>query len=439
MYMKSKVSKLATRPSTSTTTGCKPDISMLAELSVDAVSTASGKVHKYLESQVQTIAHGEFDVLAQLANDIDTAARTRLEQELEQGRKLTEAKAKLTRRKEFSSFRDNLLISLTDGRRAMQVFKRFEGWSIDKLLTISSVVNLYTLCQSKFDQVVEQLRETAKLTKEIVKNLVKKTRGAARSERKKKQQDASPVSGWKQDPSGGGRHYQLPPMYNEEVAMKIEALAEERGIRAISVVEEAVITYSEQPTVTELKSQHQEEMQAAVTEMRDEHIRMQREIIELKQLVQTPKPVERSFSSWTEFADAVECDASDIAGLPLRARSVLLGTVKTWLPAERQALATLLALHLSEDQNNLDQVAWVPEKLLHSALSKLSFCVSKISGPDNMIDEPEIEHINGCRFVSVQHLGIRRPLGDARRLDNASCSTWAKPKTALDSPGAMDV
>lgn len=193
--MKSKVSKLATRPSTSITTGCKPDISMLAELSVDAVSTASGKVHKYLESQVQTmpaelachleLAHGEFGISAQLANDIDTAARTRLEQELEQGRKLTEAKAKLTRRKEFSSFRDNLLISLTDGKRAMQVFKRFEGWSIDKLLTISSVVNLYTLCQPKFDQVVEQLRETAKLTKEIVKNSVKKTRDAARSERKK--------------------------------------------------------------------------------------------------------------------------------------------------------------------------------------------------------------------------------------------------------------
>lgn len=179
--------------------------------------------------------------------------------------------------------------------------------------------------------------------------------------------------------------------------MKIEALAEERGIRAITVVEEAVITYSEQLTVTELKRQHQEEMQAAVTEMRDEHIRMQREIIQLKQKVQASEPIGPSISSWVEFADSVTCD-----------RSVLLGTVKIWLPAERQALATLLADHLSEDQNNLDQVAWVPEKLLHSALSKLSFCVSKISGPDNMVDEPEIEHIEGCRIVSVQHLGVRR-------------------------------
>ena len=33
--------------------------------------------------------------------------------------------------------------------------------------------------------------------------------------------------------------------------------------------------------------------------------------------------------------------------------------------------ATLLADYLIEDQDALDQVAWVPEKLLNSALSKL--------------------------------------------------------------------
>ncbi len=346
----------------------------------------------------------------QSVNDIDTATRIKLEQELRLGQKLVEVKQKLTRRGEFSQFQQNLLINLADGRKAMRVFKRFEGWSVDNLLTISSAVNLYTLCQSKFDRVVEQLKAAANLTKEFVKNLVKEVRDAARAERREKQQTEL-GSGWRRDPNGGGRHYQLPPLYNEEAAMKAEALATERGVRVIAVVEEAIVAYTEQTTITELKQHHQEEMQAAVTEMRDEHIRMQREIIELKQRgvaggsfpqqtrlqIQAPAPVAPSISTWVEFADTVECD-----------RATLLNTVKIWPHSERQALATLLADHLSEDQNNLDQVAWVPEKLLHSALSKLSFCVSKISGPDNMIDEPEIEYIDSCRFVSVQHLGVQR-------------------------------
>ena len=338
------------------------------------------------------------------------------------GRDWLEAKERFTRRKEFTEFQAEQPITPAEGRKAMKVFEQFGNWEQERLLIINGAVSLVTLCHPKFAAIVEQFKSSANLTKEFVKNLVKEVRDAVRVERRRKQQ-TEPGSGWRRDPSGGGRHYQLPPMYNEEAAIKIETLANERGVRALTVVEEAIIAYTEQPTVAELKRQHQEEMQAAVTEMRDEHIRMQREIIQLKQRgvaggsnpnrqtrlqVQAPVPIASSFSSWTEFADSMNCDASG-AGLPAsQARSVLLGTVKTWSHPERQKLATLLADHLSEDQNNLDQVAWVPEKLLHSALSKLSFCVSKISGPDNMIDEPEIEHINGCQFISVQHLGVRK-------------------------------
>lgn len=358
---------------------------MLAVFS-NELTKASAELRDHLESQAALIApeSGEQNVLKQIKATLQI------------GRDWWEAKERYTRRKEFTKFQAEQSITPAEGRKAMKLYHQFGDWVEEKLLVINGAVSLATLCHPRFATVVEQFKEAKNLTKESVKNLVKEVRDAARTERREKPLP-EPGSGWQRDPSGGGRHYQLPPMYNEEAAMKIESLAEERSVRAIIVVEEAIVAYTEQPTIQELKRQHQEELQATISEIRAEHIRMQREIIQLKQQVQAPAPIAPSISSWTEFADSVNCD-----------RSVLLGTVKTWSHPERQALATLLADHLSEDQNNLDQVVWVPEKLLHSALSKLSFCVSKISGPDNMIDQPEIEHINGCRFVSAQHLGIRR-------------------------------
>ena len=236
----------------------------------------------------------------------------------------------------------------------------------------------------------------------------------------------------------------LPPMYNEEVAMKLEQLAQERNVRPLIVVEEAIASFGENQLIVEqVKRQYQEEMQVTVSEMRVEHIQMQRKLLtrdariaELEQrefaggsfpqqhreLAQTPVPVpvEHNFSSWLEFADTVVCN-----------RTELINTVKKWSLQERQSLSALLAEYLGEEQDALDLVTWVPDKLLHSALSKLSFCVSKISGPDNMIDEPEIEEISGCRFVSVQHLGIRRPSGDARRLATADARRLATASLTL--------
>lgn len=138
-------------------------------------------------------------------------------------------------------------------------------------------------------------------------------------------------------------------MYNEEVAMKVEALAQERGVRAIVVVEEAIASFGEQIAVDQLRCEHQEELQAVVSEVRIEHIKMQRKIIErdariaeLDQLVQlsAPEPLEHNFSSWEELADTVQCG-----------RTSLLKIVKTWSLQERQALSTLLAEYLGEEQD----------------------------------------------------------------------------------------
>ncbi len=321
---------------------------MLAVFS-NELTKPSAELRDHLESQAALIApeSGEQNVLKQIKATLQI------------GRDWWEAKERYTRRKEFTKFQAEQSITPAEGRKAMKLYHQFGDWVEEKLLVINGAVSLATLCHPRFATVVEQFKEAKNLTKEFVKNLVKEVRDAARTERRERQQP-EPSSGWRHDPEGGGRHYQLPPMYNEEAAMKIEALAKEQGVRAIAVVEEAVTAYTAHPTINELKRlSHQEEMQAAVTEMRDEHIRMQREIIELKQQVQAPEPTVPSISSWVEFADSVNCN-----------RSVLLGTVKLWSHPERQALATLLADYLSEDQNNLDQVTWVPEKLLHSALSK---------------------------------------------------------------------
>lgn len=264
---------------------------MLQQLSQDQVSIASEELKQYLESQVSMIAPepqedwsfitAGFRVEAQqAATNINQKARQKIEAELSIGRDFVEGKEKYTRPREFAGFRGKTVVSPADGRKAMRIFERFGGWALEKLVIISSAANLYTLCQAKFDGVVQQLFEASDINKELVQNLVKGVRDAARTERRKKQTD--PVSGWRQDPSGGGRHYQLPPMYDEAAATKVERIAQERGVMPSIVVEEAIACFGEtkSPSSEDLRRQFQEELQAAVSEMRDCQIEMQRQLIE---------------------------------------------------------------------------------------------------------------------------------------------------------------
>lgn len=266
---------------------------MLTQDYAHSVSITSQNFSPYVECGVVSIASedssswdfihvGLRSIADQLAGDINNAARISLVQELECGQKLVEAKKTLTRRGEFAGFRAKLLVSLAQARKAMRVFDRFGNWSIEKLLTVNSVVNIYTLCQSKFDEVVQKMVEATELTKTMVQRMVKEVRDKVSAERKSKRID--PVSGWRQDPSEGGRYYQLPAMYNEQAAIKVEQLAQERNVMPLKIVEEAIACFETTESVNEQLNEQriefQSQLQSAVSQMRDMHLDMQRQILQ---------------------------------------------------------------------------------------------------------------------------------------------------------------
>ena len=152
-----------------------------------------------------------------------------------------------------------------------------------------------------------------------------------------------------------------------------------------------------------------QELKAAVDEMRDRHIEMERQIIqkdqrisELEEILSASQQtaVQRDLNNvetWEQVIEAVECD-----------RSTLLNTVKGWSLEQRQSLSGLLAQYLESNPDGLNQIDWVPDKLRDAALGHLSFAVEKIIGPDNLVDEPKLERIPGCLFVSLRDFGTKQ-------------------------------
>jgi hypothetical protein len=70
----------------------------------------------------------------------------------------------------------------------------------------------------------------------------------------------------------------------------------------------------------------------------------------------------------------------------------LLNTVKNWSTEERQKLAKLLSVFLESEPEGLERAVWVPENLLKSALQYLFFTVQRITGSNNLLDDPKVEH-----------------------------------------------
>ena len=387
-------------------------VAAIAPQAEDNFATAVTDFQKYIDREADAIAPDHsFDYIHEAHQEFaqDTSRefnQVRLESilsELAQGERILESKARLTRRKEFSQWKQTLNATASDIRKWVKLVLTFGDFPIEKISAIASSVNIYSLCVPKFEGLVEKFRELPVLASDCIKQMVKE----ARPPRKTKQQqpEAEATTEWRRDNSGGGRHLAI-NLYDDELATKITHDALLRQITAVQVIKQAFRN-------SELVEEAQQDLTDAVNEIRGKHLEMQRQILdrdariaaleaqlaELQQatLVAEPESVNREFQSWSEFADSVDCN-----------RTTLLDMVKPWSLQERQALPILLAVYLSEEQDALDLVSWVPEKLLNSALLKLSFTVIKISGPDNLVDEPEIDEINGCRFVSVKHLGIRR-------------------------------
>lgn len=132
-----------------------------------------------------------------------------------------------------------------------------------------------------------------------------------------------------------------------------------------------------------------------------------------------PQPVDELTRASTELATHLESIANSIAShaLPpsfenirpgLRNVALFLNTMKTWTVQQKETLPGLLAEYVETNYPEcLDQIGWVPDRLRDAALSRLSFAVEKITGAENLVDEPKFECFYGCKFVSLRDFGTR--------------------------------
>ncbi len=104
-----------------------------------------------------------------------------------------------------------------------------------------------------------------------------------------------------------------------------------------------------------------------------------------------------------------QCDSwLEVAMVVGNERDQLLRAVKEWGVEEKQLLVRLLSSHLEAETAPLEQIDWIPNKLLSKALSNFTFRLQRIKDSDNLVDEVEMEYLEGCKFVSVQNLGDRQ-------------------------------
>jgi len=93
------------------------------------------------------------------------------------------------------------------------------------------------------------------------------------------------------------------------------------------------------------------------------------------------------------WADVVLFTGSD--------RAQLVKAVKDWTLKSKQLLVQLLSSFLETESNAFAQIDWLPQNLLEKALLTLSFTLPKIRKTDNLVDEPEIEYLQSCKFESL--------------------------------------
>lgn len=391
-----------------------------SKLQIDEAANATAEFDQYLESQVPEIApdtsfdyiHPAFRAFAQKTkNEIERGLRQKLENTLDIGRKLLEAKQVLTRRKEYSRFRESLELSAADARNCIKLFEMFGDWEISRLLTLSSATNLFALCQAKYAEVVSQLREVPQITKEFVKQRMKEARAVHAPKKTKTQaQDCgNPVLSKHVDEETGNFYYTL-----KEVNLSYatgSALADRLETQTIGQVLAEAVEVRDDYVTNQLQ-----ELQAVVADVQrlsveNRELKFQLEerdgrIAQLESQLLSFVPQKKNndektgsmhFSTWSEVATALSCD-----------RSKLLLTVKNWSTSERQKLSKLLSEFLETEKEGLEQAAWIPENLLLAALRYLFFTVQRVIGSNNLMDDPHVEHVEGCRLVSLRDFGTKR-------------------------------
>lgn len=325
---------------------------------IDETAVASLELHQYLESQVQALApdtsDASFDYIhiakrdfaQKTASEINQAARIELEKQLEIGRNLLEAKTVLTRRKEYSNFRDSLSLTAAEARKRLKLAEVFGDWNIERLLEISSATSLFALCQAKYAEVVSRLREVPEITKELVKRLMKEARAVQvlLVPKPQAQNYGDAVLEKHVEEETGTFYYTLKEVnLSDRVGSALAAKLETHTIG--QVLAEACLVRDDYMTnqLQELQSvvADGQRLSAENRELKFQLEERDWRIAQLESQLLSFVPQKNNdvqtqsmhFSTWEEVATAFNCD-----------RAQLLNTVKNWSTSQRQKLPPYLPL-----------------------------------------------------------------------------------------------
>ncbi len=368
----------------------------------DSFSTAVTEFREQVERQANTIApdplfdhvpipHREFAQNA--VREFNQREIERIQGELVQGQQVLEAKERLTRRKEFSQWKQSLRATTARIRQCVKLVLTFGDFPIEKIIAIASTVNIYSLCTPRFEELVEKFKNLPVLTADRIKQMVKEARPPRKP--KQSQQQESSVN-WQRDHSGGGRHLAI-NLYDDELATQITHDAEEQQITAQQVIVQAFRN-------SKLVEETTRECTEAINEVRQAHIEMQREIHSSKQVIQQQQErIEKllvqaaafggklppktclasvasvqsssksdegknpaihieSFTAWEQLAEAVNCQSDR-----------LLAVARLVSEQERSHFAQMLSEFCEKEPRALDCIEWIPPRLLNSASSATEF------------------------------------------------------------------
>lgn len=335
-----------------------------------------------------------------LGEEIQRIGESTVQSVLESAKLIARLKEILSRTKFNAYVSEVLRWTSTEVRKYLNIFRTFKDFASSTLSGLEPL-GLAKLTTKRYAPVVEKLRSETNLTPYRVQELVKELLPLQpRTPREKE-------SGWKRSASGGGRHYEV-VLYDEETGCKIERLAASKKVPRQRIIANAIAAFDASPNIEQIKNQ---ERQAVVNEVREAHIEFQRQIMERDRRI---ADLEAQIQSLSETA-TVEAESETVPSTWVeveesvnRDQTKLLETVETWSAEDKAKLPQLLCEFLETKPQALERVSsWVPEKLLSSSLNKLSFVVQKITGENNLVDEPQLERIYGCRFVSLHNFGNR--------------------------------
>jgi len=152
------------------------------------------------QERLQSIRIGWRDLADETVRNIQRLKQATVEQALEMGKQLWRMQRDL-KRKEYSTFLSVLGWASAKARKLINLAKVFDGFESSQLTKVE-LITLLSLCSKRYQAVVDQLREVQDITQQLVEQLIKQTK-------KPRAPKQDPISGWKQNRSGGARRYEV--------------------------------------------------------------------------------------------------------------------------------------------------------------------------------------------------------------------------------------